>query len=90
MAAALELLVVPAILLTLIALLTLKSSFGVAGVIATGVFLFLLYFMIVKLLRTMRRSDHDQQESELKKLKQAEREGEQAEREREQAESKAR
>jgi flagellar biosynthesis/type III secretory pathway M-ring protein FliF/YscJ len=81
MAAALELLVLPAILLTLIALLLLKSSFGAAGIVATVVFLGLLYFVIVKLLRQMRRWDHEQQVSSYKAFKQAEREGEQAERE---------
>jgi hypothetical protein len=90
MAAALELVVLPAILLTLIALLLLKSSFGAAGIVATVVFLGLLYFVIVNLLRTMRRSDHDQQVSSFKAFKQAEREGEQAEREaREQLEREA-
>jgi hypothetical protein len=90
MAAALELIVVPAILLTLIALLLLKTSFGAAGIVATVVFLGLLYFVIVTLLRTMRRLDHDQQVSSFKAFKQAEREGEQAEREaREQLEREA-
>ncbi len=79
MAAALGLLVVPAILLTLVAVLMLKSAFGAAGLIASAVFLALLYFMVFKLLRTMRRWDHDEQVSSLKELKQAEREGEQAE-----------
>jgi hypothetical protein len=92
MAAALELIVLPAILCTLIVLLLLKTSLGIASIVGTVVFLGLLYFVVVKLLQTMRRWDHDQQVSSDLAFKQAELAGEQAEREREreQAEREAR
>ncbi|MGE0395857.1 MAG: hypothetical protein AB7T06_03940 [Kofleriaceae bacterium] len=60
MAAALELLVLPAILLTAITLLFLKSSFSTPALVATAVFLTLLYFFVVKLLRQMRRWDGEE------------------------------
>lgn len=80
MAAALELIVLPAILLTAIALLLLKTSLGTAGVVATAVFLGLLYFVVIKLLRQMRRWDHEQMVSEREAFEQAEHEGEERER----------
>jgi hypothetical protein len=79
MAAALLLVILPAILLTLIVLLLIGADLGAAGIVAAAVFLGLLYFMIVKLLRQVRRWDHDAQVSSQIALKQAEREGEQAE-----------
>jgi len=91
MVAALELIVLPAILLTLILVVLLfKTGLDAAGIAATAVFIGLLYFFIIKLLRQLRRWDHEQAVRERKAFVQAEREGEQAEREaREQAEHEA-
>lgn len=80
MGAALEIIIVPVILLSVIAVLLLKANLSVAGIVGTSVFLFLLFFVIIKLLRQMRRWDHTQAVSSRKALKLAEREGELAER----------
>jgi hypothetical protein len=57
MGAALELVVLPVILITALVLVLLKTSFGAASIFASAVVLGLLYFLTIKLLRQLGRSD---------------------------------
>lgn len=59
MPAALELIILPTVLLTVVGVILAKTSLALAGVIATLVFVGLLYFTIVMLLRQMRRWERE-------------------------------
>ena len=77
MGAALELIVLPVILITLLVLLLLKASLGAATIFASAVVLGLLYFVVIKLLRQLQRSDlaaEAEDRAEVKRVEQAARE----------------
>jgi hypothetical protein len=71
MPAALEIIVLPTLLLTLIVLLLLQTDVGPATIVATALFLGLLYFVAIKLLRLMRRWDHERAVREREELEKA-------------------
>ena len=74
MGAALELIVLPVILITLLVLLLLKASLGAATIFASAVVLGLLYFVVIKLLRQLQRSDlaaEAEDRAEVKRVEQA-------------------
>lgn len=57
MGAALEILIVPLLLLTVIVLLTVLSELHVGVILAGAVFLAILYFVIIRLLK----AEHDEE-----------------------------
>jgi hypothetical protein len=76
MGAALEILIVPTLLITLVTVLLLKAGLSTPCLVAMGVFMGLLYFVIIKLLRQMRRYDQLSEAYERKERERAEREAE--------------
>ena len=72
MAAILEIVIVPIVLLTVVVFLMVKASLSVASVAAGVVFLGLAYFIVIKLMRFMRRSDLDAEASDRRSREQAE------------------
>ena len=78
MGAALELFVLPVILITALVLVLLKTSFGVASILASAVVLGLLYFVVIKLLRQLERSDITEEKEERAEVKRLEKEAREA------------
>jgi Ca2+/Na+ antiporter len=57
MGVALEIVIIPVLLITAVVLVTLLSDLHVAAVLAGGVFLGILYFVVVMLLKEEREQD---------------------------------
>jgi len=74
MGAALELVVVPVVLITLLVFVLLASSVSGPTIFAAAVVIGLVYFAVVKLLRQLERTDLDAAKQDLEDLHRAERE----------------
>jgi hypothetical protein len=78
MGAALELFVLPAILITVLVLVLLKASVSAASIFASAVILGLLYFVVIKLLRQLERSDLKSDAQDRAEIKRREKEAREA------------
>jgi len=76
MAAILELLFLPALIITLLVFGLMAADASTATIVAGAVVLGLLYFMLIKMLRDTRRYDHESEAADLAELKRVEREAE--------------
>lgn len=64
MGAALELLVIPALLVTLIGIVLVASSLSVKSVFAIAVAIALVYFVLISLLRFTRQLDRESEDEQ--------------------------
>lgn len=72
MGAALEIFIIPVILVTLLVLVLLGTSLSAASILASAVFLGLLYFAVIKLLGQLRRADRQAEEEDRAEIHRAE------------------